>query len=131
MDSLGIHIMAEYSGCDQSLINDVVYIEEVMLKSAKESGAAVISSSFHHFSPYGVSGVVVIQESHIAIHTWPEYQFASVDIFTCGDTVDPWKAYEFLKTALNAGNGTAIKMSRGSNIHNVNVPMETKFLADS
>lgn len=116
MESLGIHILAEYSLCDYSLINDVAYIEKVMLESAELAGATVISSSFHRFSPYGVSGVVVIQESHMAIHTWPEYRFASVDIFTCGDSVDPWKAYEYLKKSLGAENGTAFKISRGNNL---------------
>jgi S-adenosylmethionine decarboxylase proenzyme len=116
MESLGIHILAEYSKCDYSLINDVAYIEKIMLESASLSGASVVSSSFHRFSPHGVSGVVVIKESHMAIHTWPEYRFASVDIFTCGDTVDPWKAYEHLKKSLGAENGTAFKISRGTNL---------------
>lgn len=123
MEFLGIHIMAEYTNCDETLINDVVYIERVMKEGADMAGATIISSSFHHFSPYGVSGVVVIQESHLAIHTWPEHKFASVDIFTCGDTVDPWQAYEYLKDALKAENGSAIKLSRGNNlraVHNKN-----------
>ena len=116
MESLGIHILAEYAKCDYSRINDVAYIERVMLESAQLAGATVLSSSFHRFSPHGVSGVVVIQESHMAIHTWPEYRFASVDIFTCGDSVNPWKAYEHLKKTLGAENGTAFKISRGTNI---------------
>ena len=108
--------MAEYSKCDYSLINDVSYIEKVMLESAELAGATIISSSFHRFSPHGVSGVIVIQESHMAIHTWPEYRFASADIFTCGDSVNPWKAYEHLKKSLGAENGTAFKISRGTNL---------------
>ena len=116
MESLGIHILAEYSNCDYNRINDVAYIEKIMLESATLAGATVISSSFHRFSPHGVSGVVVIQESHMAIHTWPEYRFASADIFTCGDSVDPWKAYENLKKSLGAENGTSFKISRGNNL---------------
>ncbi len=116
MEALGIHLLAEYTHCDPSLINDVSYIEKIMLEGASASGATIISSSFHHFSPYGISGVVVIQESHLAIHTWPEYRYASVDIFTCGETVDPWKAFDYIKKSLKAENGTALKMSRGTNM---------------
>jgi spermidine synthase len=116
VESLGQHIIAEYFDCDRELLNDISFIERSMLDSANEAGATIVSSSFHHFSPYGISGVVVIQESHLAIHTWPEYRFASVDLFTCGDSVDPLKAYEFLKKTLKAANGSFIKMSRGSNL---------------
>jgi len=113
MKSLGNHIVVEYFNCNPALLNDVVYIEDAMIKSAKKAEATIINSTFHHFSPFGVSGVVVIQESHLAIHTWPEYGFASVDIFTCGDSVDPWISYNSLKTLLEADYGSAIQMNRG------------------
>ncbi|MEO1620009.1 MAG: polyamine aminopropyltransferase, partial [Cyanobacteria bacterium J06632_3] len=88
-------------------------IESSMVGAAKESGATIISSVFHHFSPFGVSGVVVIQESHLAIHTWPEYRYAAVDLFTCGDSVNPWVSYESLKAAFEAAHGSAIEINRG------------------
>jgi spermidine synthase len=113
MKSLGNHIVVEYFNCNPSLLNDVVYIEDAMIESAKKAEATIINSTFHHFSPFGVSGVVVIQESHLAIHTWPEYGFASVDIFTCGNTVDPWVSFNTLKTLLEADYGSAIQMNRG------------------
>jgi spermidine synthase len=113
MKSLGNHIVVEYFHCDPALLNDVVYIEDAMIQSAKKAEATIINSTFHHFSPFGVSGVVVIQESHLAIHTWPEYGFASVDIFTCGDAVDPWICYNTLKDLLKAAYGSAIQMNRG------------------
>ena len=84
-----------------------------MENAAEEAGATIINSTFHHFSPYGVSGVVVIQESHLAIHTWPEYGYASVDLFTCGDTVNPWVSYQMLKEAFEADHGSAVELSRG------------------
>ncbi len=113
MASLGRHIIVEYYDCTPELLNDVVGIEKSMESAAEEAGATIINSTFHHFSPYGVSGVVVIQESHLAIHTWPEYGYASVDLFTCGDTVNPWVSYQALKEAFKAGHGSAVELSRG------------------
>ena len=113
MASLGRHIIVEYYDCTPELLNDVVGIEKSMENAADEAGATIINSTFHHFSPYGVSGVVVIQESHLAIHTWPEYGYASVDLFTCGDTVNPWVSYQALKEAFKAGHGSAVELSRG------------------
>ncbi|MCG8474755.1 MAG: polyamine aminopropyltransferase [Cytophagales bacterium] len=113
MNALGRHIIVEFYDCKPELLNDVVYIENSMVASAETAGATVINSTFHHFSPYGVSGVVVIQESHLAIHTWPEYGYAAVDLFTCGQTVNPWVSYNFLKEAFGAGHGSTIEMRRG------------------
>ena len=84
MNALGRHILVEFIGCNSEILNDVSIIEKSMVDAAQDAGATVINSTFHHFSPFGVSGVVVIQESHLAIHTWPEYQYAAVDLFTCG-----------------------------------------------
>ena len=113
MKALGRHILVEFSGCNAEVLNDVTIIEKSMVEAAQIAGATVINSSFHHFSPWGVSGVVVIQESHLAIHTWPEYKYAAVDLFTCGDSVDPWVSFEHLKKAFQA-NYSALEMNRGS-----------------
>ena len=113
MRTLGKHILVEYFECDADILNDVVTIEEMMVNAARNSEATVINSTFHHFSPFGVSGVVVIQESHLAIHTWPEYRYAAVDVFTCGDTVDPWAAYHFLKGEFKAGFASPMEVLRG------------------
>ncbi|MCO5142191.1 MAG: polyamine aminopropyltransferase [Oligoflexia bacterium] len=114
MDSLGRHILVEFNGCTPDILNDVEKIEKSMVDAARKAGATVIQSTFHHFSPFGVSGVVVIQESHLAIHTWPEYQYAAVDLFTCGDTVDPWISFDHLKEAFEAKNHSALEMYRGA-----------------
>ncbi|NET50534.1 MAG: adenosylmethionine decarboxylase, partial [Merismopedia sp. SIO2A8] len=113
MKSLGSHVLVEFHGCSAEILNDVPYIETRMNAAAKEAGATIISSVFHHFSPFGVSGVVVIQESHLAIHTWPEYRYAAVDLFTCGDSISPWVSYSFLKKAFEAEHGSAIEINRG------------------
>ena len=112
-ESLGRHVLVELYNCNPELLNNVSGIEKIMVDAAEHSKATVINVTFHHFSPYGVSGVVVIQESHLTIHTWPEYGYAAIDIFTCGNTVDPWQAYEFLKVALEASSGSTMELKRG------------------
>lgn len=114
MDALGRHILVEFNGCSPEVLDDVTVIEASMVEAARKAGATVIQSTFHHFSPFGVSGVVVIQESHLAIHTWPEYGYAAVDLFTCGDTVDPWVSFDHLKKAFKASNHSSLEMHRGS-----------------
>jgi S-adenosylmethionine decarboxylase proenzyme len=84
-----------------------------LLAAVTRAGATPIHDMVHRFTPHGVTGVVVIAESHFAIHTWPEYGFAAVDLFTCGDTVDPWVAFEHLATALSAATHSVIEMRRG------------------
>ncbi|MCP2044506.1 polyamine aminopropyltransferase [Pontibacter sp. HSC-36F09] len=113
MNALGRHILVEFYDCSPELMNDVIHIENSMVAAAETAGATVINSTFHHFSPYGVSGVVVIQESHLAIHTWPEYGYAAVDLFTCGDSVDPWVSYTYLKEAFQSGHGSSMELRRG------------------
>ncbi|WP_210489079.1 polyamine aminopropyltransferase [Rufibacter aurantiacus] len=113
MDALGRHILVEFYNCSPELMNDVVHIENSMVAAAETAGATVINSTFHHFSPYGVSGVVVIQESHLAIHTWPEFGYAAVDLFTCGDSVDPWVSYNYLIEAFKASHGSSMECLRG------------------
>ncbi len=113
MDALGRHILVELYGCPPDALNDVATIEQSMVRAAREAGATIINTTFHHFSPYGVSGTVVIQESHLAIHTWPEYRFAAVDFFTCGGELDPWISYASLKESLQADHGTTQEMQRG------------------
>ena len=113
MSALGNHILVEFMGCSPEIMNDVSAIERDMVGAAQKAGATVINSTFHHFNPYGVSGVVVIQESHLAIHTWPEYGYAAVDLFTCGE-MDAWISFDFLKDCFQAKNYSAIEMKRGS-----------------
>lgn len=113
MEALGKQILVEFYDCSESKLNDVSFIEETLINAAKLSRATIISHNFHKFSPYGISGVVVIAESHIAIHTWPEYNYAAVDIFTCGDTIDPWIIQEHLKEQFESKNVSSMEMKRG------------------
>src|SRR5258708_7150751 len=84
-----------------------------MVGAAKAAQCHIVDVVFHNFNPHGISGVVVIAESHLAIHTWPEYSFASIDIYTCGDEVNPWKAYDYLLKHLKAKGVTALELKRG------------------
>ena len=111
--ALGNHILVEFMNCDPHVMNDVAAIERDMVGAAQKAGATVINSTFHHFSPYGVSGVVVIQESHLAIHTWPEYGYAAVDLFTCGE-MNAWISFDHLKECFGAKSYSALEMKRGS-----------------
>ena len=113
MKALGRQIVVEYYGCNHVILNDVAFIKRAMRDAAIASGATIVQEAFHLFNPHGVSGVVVIAESHLAIHTWPEYGYAAVDLFTCGEDVDPDAAFKFLKDHLHAERFTAFEMKRG------------------
>ncbi|MBY0449001.1 MAG: adenosylmethionine decarboxylase [Cyanobacteria bacterium] len=111
--NLGRHLLAEFYDCDSNILNNPKLIEDEMCNAARACGATIVQQNFHLFSPYGVSGVVIIAESHLAIHTWPEFGYAAVDLFTCGDTCNPEVAYEYLKKALSAGTTFYSELNRG------------------
>ncbi len=113
MKPLGRHILAEIYGCAFEVLNDIKKVEKIMVNAALEAGAEIREVAFHKFSPQGVSGVVVISESHLAIHTWPELSYAAVDVFTCGDKVDPWDACNYLTEHFQAEHLTAKEIKRG------------------
>ncbi len=113
MKALGRHLLVEFYDCDKKILNDLESIKSLMLEAARKSNATVVESVFHKFKPYGVSGVVVVAESHLTIHTWPEYGYSAVDLFTCGEEVDPWKGFDYLQVVLNAGRRTTMEIKRG------------------
>ncbi|HHV62076.1 MAG TPA: S-adenosylmethionine decarboxylase proenzyme [Firmicutes bacterium] len=112
-NTLGRHILCEVYGCDPEVLNNEKLIEEIMVNAALQAGAEVREVAFHKFSPQGVSGVVVISESHLTIHTWPEFAYAAVDVFTCGEKVDPTVACLYIKTSVKAKQMTASEVKRG------------------
>lgn len=113
INSLGRHVLAELYGCTFEVLDDPEKVKDYMIKAAILAGAEVRESVFHKFSPQGVSGVVVISESHLTIHTWPELGYAAVDVFTCGDKVNPWDACNHLSEMLQAEHITATEIKRG------------------
>ena len=113
MNALGRHILVELYDCNRESLNDLDLIREAVLKAAIDCGAEVLGESFHRFNPQGVSGVVVIAESHISIHTWPEHGFAAADVFTCGTKVNPAMATDALIEKLDSKNHTLTEIQRG------------------
>lgn len=113
MHELGRHILAEIYGCNSEILNNKEFIEKIMVDSALKAGAEVREVVFHKFSPQGVSGVVIISESHLTIHTWPELGYAAVDVFTCGDKINPWDACNYMTEKFEAKNMTATEVKRG------------------
>lgn len=100
--ALGRQLTLEFYDCSPSLLASAEVMEKIFLQAAKESGATIISSNFHGFEPQGVSGVVIIAESHFTVHAWPEHDYAAVDIFTCGEKISFQKAIDSLKSQLKA-----------------------------
>jgi len=111
--ALGHQLMVEYYGCSPERLNDPEFVRDKMLDAARATGATVVGNLFHLFNPHGVSGVVVIAESHLAIHTWPEYGYAAVDLFTCGDEIDPFAGFELLREELQAERFEVQEFFRG------------------
>ncbi len=95
--SLGSHLLIELFGCESGFLQYEETVGQIMNQAAVESKATVVAQSFHEFKPFGVSGAVIIQESHYTIHTWPEHQYAAVDLFYCGGTVEVTKAVQVLQ----------------------------------
>lgn len=113
MNALGRQILVEYYHCNPQVLNDREGIALAMGEAARLSGATVVEEVFHLFNPHGISGVVVIAESHLSIHTWPEYGYAAVDLFTCGEEIKPEKAFEHLKKVLGADSVSVMELKRG------------------
>lgn len=103
----------EMKECNRKLLDDLPFIQEALLTAARAAGATIVGQTFHKFSPHGVTGVVAIAESHLCIHTWPEFGYAAVDIFTCGESFQPEKAADYLADILECQNPSAVVVKRG------------------
>lgn len=113
LHELGRHILVELYGCEPATLNDMDVIRREMLRAAELSGATIVGDVFHRFQPHGVSGAVVIAESHLSIHTWPEYRYAALDLFTCGSNVNPWIGFDHLYKVLRAERSSQTEIRRG------------------
>ena len=110
---LGRQIYLELYGCTAESMNDADFVLRTMEEAAEFSGATIVESFINQFNPQGLSGVVVIAESHIAIHTWPEYGYAAVDVFTCGDRVMPETAAQYMIEAFKPERTDQQVLDRG------------------
>lgn len=103
MARLGHHYIAELWDCPHDLLNDRARLESLTLEAARAARVTVINQQFHAFSPQGVTGILLLAESHLSIHTWPELGYAAVDLFTCGDELAAREAVLELASRIRAG----------------------------
>jgi S-adenosylmethionine decarboxylase proenzyme len=113
LDSLGTHLLLDLKGCNAELLDDLDYVRSVVVAAAREAGATIVGDTFHKFHPIGVTGIVAIAESHIGIHTWPEFHYAAADIFTCGEDFRAHQAAESIVENLNCGEPSITEIRRG------------------
>ena len=113
MQALGRHLLLELFDCDAEALNSLETVKTSMVEAAKRAQATIVDVVFHEFNPFGISGVVVIAESHLAIHTWPEYRYAAVDVFSCGDVLQPQTAADYLVEQLGAARASVVELQRG------------------
>ena len=113
MHSLGRHLLLELHDCTSEVLDNLEAVRTTLVEAAKRAEATIIDVVFHEFNPFGISGVVVIAESHLSIHTWPEYRYAAVDIFSCGDTLKPAKAAAYLVEQFEASRASCVEVKRG------------------
>jgi S-adenosylmethionine decarboxylase len=111
--SLGRHLLLELHDCSSEILNSLETVKAALVEAAKRAEATIIDVVFHEFNPFGISGVVVIAESHLSIHTWPEYRYAAVDIFSCGDTLKPSEAASYLVEQFQASRASCVEVKRG------------------
>ena len=113
MDAVGHHYIVEASGCDPEIIGKVEQVEQILVRAAEAAKVQVWSISFHRFNPGGVSGVIVISESHLSVHTWPELRYVALDIFTCGQEARPEAAVTSALKDFGATNVHITEVTRG------------------
>jgi len=117
-------MLLELFDCDAEALNSLETVKTHMVEAAKRAQATIVDVVFHEFNPFGISGVVVIAESHLAVHTWPEYRYAAVDVFSCGDVLQPEVAAHYLAEQFGAERMSVVEVQRGTFVnppqHNVN-----------
>ena len=106
-------MLLELYECNSELLNNLDGVKAALVEAATRAHATIVDVVFHEFNPFGVSGVVVIAESHLSIHTWPEYRYAAVDIFSCGETLKPLEAANFLVAEFGCERASVVEMKRG------------------
>ncbi|WP_199615654.1 adenosylmethionine decarboxylase [Paenibacillus alkalitolerans] len=121
METQGRHLIVELWGCPPERLSLREPVEKIMVEAALESGGDIREVSFHQFEPFGVSGVVVISESHLSIHTFPEHGYASLDVYTCGG-LNPHTAMESVRRALGGERYECLEVIRGERQLRIEAP---------
>jgi S-adenosylmethionine decarboxylase len=107
----GIHLIADF--WNGKIIESSKEIEKILIEAVKTSKNTPLELAIHKFSPQGITGVILLEESHLAIHTWPEYNYVAVDIFTCGERALPYKALNYLKKRFKPKKIEVRELKRG------------------
>ena len=123
MHALGRHVLLELYDCDAAVLKDLEKVREEMVEAALRAQATIVTVTFHEFNPFGISGVVVISTSHLSIHTWPEYRYAAVDIFSCGEVVQPQAAIDHLTQVFSAERISVVELQRGILVESPTLPL--------
>jgi S-adenosylmethionine decarboxylase len=123
LNALGRHLLLELFDCDFDAISSLDTVKSALVEAAKRAHATIVDVVFHEFNPFGISGVVVIAESHLSIHTWPEHRYAAVDIFSCGDVLEPEVAANYLVEQFGAERTSVVELQRGLFL---NAPVSSK-----
>ena len=111
--SVGQQIVLDLYQCETERFDDIDWVRRTLVEAAERANATIVQVIFHKFAPWGISGVVVIAESHIAIHTWPEKRYAAIDVFTCGPVLDLERAVAYLVDAFRSQAPHLRHMTRG------------------
>ena len=128
MDPVSRHLLVEYHGCDPVLLDDASHIEALMRTAATAARVVVVRSVFHRYAPHGITGVVVIEESHLSVHTWPEHGFAAVDFYTCGGGW-PEACVDVLRDGLRASRTEVMLIERGLDPPQPSMRIRTHYVA--
>jgi S-adenosylmethionine decarboxylase len=110
---VGYHTIFDFYHCVPDILNDLAKLDDMMLRASREAGAQVINIQSKQFEPHGVSSIVVLAESHLSLHTWPEHHFAAVDLFTCTPKIDVMIAKNILQETLGSQRLDVKTMRRG------------------
>ncbi len=113
MNTIGYHYIIEASGCDPKVLTDANALKKILLEAAKAGEMDVRSTYFYKFSPQGISGMVIVSESHISIHTWPEKGYAAIDVYTCDTNSKPEKTVNYILEKIKADYAHITEVERG------------------
>ncbi len=110
---VGAHYVLDLYDCPPALLDDLEFVKETLRKAAESAESTLLKDVSHKFHPQGVTALALLAESHISVHTWPEFGYAAADVFTCGDRADPRKACEFFVTAFQPKTYNMRRIARG------------------
>ena len=128
MTGLGIHILLDLYGCDPGRLNDLEFLRQMSLEGVRRSGATIVGEHFKQFEPQGVSGVIIIAESHLSFHSWPEFSYIAMDYFTCGEHIDIDAAIAYFNDCLSPEKVVKSRHDRGTDLAGMEwaIPQQAK-----